>query len=162
MLFDRRIVGPFCSAGGCSVPSRMAPKFSSRMKSPWRSQAACFSIRRWLKLLKALAKFSGGAGFSPWRVLHLFQGSAADPGRANPYRMPRPQCTVSLGKAAVCFLACSLILIAAVDYPFQPGIQAEDENANAGRSRTSTMIRKASRGQIPQSDNCARKWPSGA
>jgi len=118
MLLIAALVGPILLGGCCSVAKvDWQPKFS-RM-NPLASLKRMFPIKALVELLKALAKFSGGADLPPWRCQFCFRISDATLGPPTLYADAiRPQCTYP-GKRLLLSGVLQLILIAAVGYPFQ-------------------------------------------
>ena len=114
MLLIAALVGPILLGGWLLSAKSMAPKFS-RM-NPLAGLKRMFSINALVELLKALAKFLVVL-ITALAVLNLFQDQMLTLDR-----QPLPDAIAHsariLGKALL-FLACSLILIAAVDIPFQ-------------------------------------------
>ncbi|MEH6501613.1 MAG: flagellar biosynthesis protein FlhB [Pseudoalteromonas distincta] len=114
MLLIAALVGPILLGGWLLSAKSMAPKFS-RM-NPLAGLKRMFSIKALVELLKALAKFLVVL-ITALAVLNLFQDQMLTLDR-----QPLPDAIAHsariLGKALL-FLACSLILIAAVDIPFQ-------------------------------------------
>jgi flagellar biosynthetic protein FlhB len=114
MLLIAALVGPILLGGWLLSAKSMAPKFS-RM-NPLAGLKRMFSIKALVELLKALAKFLVVL-ITALAVLNLFQDQMLTLDR-----QPLPEAIAHsariLGKALL-FLACSLILIAAVDIPFQ-------------------------------------------
>ena len=114
MLLIAALVGPILLGGWLLSAKSMAPKFS-RM-NPLAGLKRMFSIKALVELLKALVKFLVVL-ITALAVLNLFQDQMLTLDR-----QPLPDAIAHsariLGKALL-FLACSLILIAAVDIPFQ-------------------------------------------
>ncbi|MFO7703721.1 MAG: flagellar biosynthesis protein FlhB [Halopseudomonas sp.] len=114
MLLIAALVGPILLGGWLLSAKSMAPKFE-RM-NPLAGLKRMFSIKALVELLKALAKFLVVL-VTALLVLNLYQDQLLTLDR-----QPLPDAIAHSGKilgSALLFLACSLILIAAVDIPFQ-------------------------------------------
>ncbi|WP_022962792.1 flagellar biosynthesis protein FlhB [Halopseudomonas pelagia] len=114
MLLIAALVGPILLGGWLLSAKSMAPKFS-RM-NPFAGLKRMFSVKALVELLKALAKFLVVL-VTALTVLNLFQDQMLTLDR-----QPLPDAIAHSGKiigTALLILACSLILIAAVDIPFQ-------------------------------------------
>ncbi|WOD12438.1 flagellar biosynthesis protein FlhB [Pseudomonas sp. NyZ704] len=114
MLLIAALVGPVLLGGWLLSAKSMAPKFE-RM-NPLAGLKRMFSLKALVELLKALAKFLVVLVTALF-VLNLFQDQMLTLDR-----QPLPDAIEHSGYIlgmALVFLACSLILIAAVDIPFQ-------------------------------------------
>ncbi len=114
MLLIAALGGPVLLGGWLLSAKSMAPKFE-RM-NPLAGLKRMFSLKALVELLKALAKFLVVL-VTALLVLNLFQDQMLTLDR-----QPLPDAIEHSGYIlgmALVFLACSLILIAAVDIPFQ-------------------------------------------
>jgi flagellar biosynthetic protein FlhB len=114
VLFVASIVGPILLGGWLFSGKALAPKVS-RM-NPGAGLKRMFSIKALVELLKALAKFLVVLAMA-LLVLSLFQNELR---ALNSEPLPEAiSHSIWILGRALFFLACSLILIAAVDIPFQ-------------------------------------------
>lgn len=114
MVLIAALVGPLLLGGWLFSAKSLAPKFE-RM-NPLAGLKRMFSMKALVELLKALAKFLVVLAVA-LTVLNLRQGDLLSLSR-----QPLPDAIAHSGwvlGSSLLFLACALILIAAVDVPFQ-------------------------------------------
>ncbi len=114
MVLAAALIGPLLLGGWLFSAKSLAPKFE-RM-NPWAGLKRMFSVKALVELLKALAKFLVVL-FVALTVLNLRQDDLLSLGNeALPVALGHGGWVLS---SSLLILSCSLIVIAAVDIPFQ-------------------------------------------